>query len=175
MSETLIVASGGKEEKYRVLMPQIKALVENESDLIAVLGNISSAICSTFHPLWVGFYLVKPMAGNAGGDIEELVLGPFQGSLACTRICKGRGVCGTAWKEAKTQIVPDVLSFPGHIACSSLSRSEIVVPMLDAAGCVRGVLDMDSDRISAFDDTDKRYLEEICALVVRLFFLLERY
>lgn len=170
MAETLTVAPGGKEEKYRTLLPQIRDLIEGDTDTIAVLANVSSAIHDTFRFLWIGFYLVKPAGVNSGSAAEELVLGPFQGSLACTRIRKGKGVCGTAWAEAKAQIVPDVSLFPGHIACSSLSRSEIVVPIIDSSGVVRGILDADSNALHAFDDTDRRFLEEICALIARLSF-----
>jgi len=141
-----------KEEKYRNLMAQIDALVDGEPDLIANLANIAAALKQTFGFFWVGFYLVKD---------ETLVLGPFHGPIACTRIAYGRGVCGTAWKEKKTIIVPDVELFPGHIACSSESKSEIVVPIL-SNGEVIGVLDIDSDRLNEFDETDAIFLEEIC-------------
>lgn len=149
MSEDLTLISGSKEDKYQSLLPQIKALVEGEEDLIANLANVTAALKEAFGFFWVGFYLVKQ---------EELVLGPFQGPVACTRIRKGRGVCGTAWKEVVTQLVFDVDTFPGHIACSSLSRSEIVVPLL-ANGEVWGVLDVDSDQLNSFDEIDQRYLE----------------
>lgn len=162
MSESLIISEGSKEEKYRVLLPQIKSLVEGEPDLIANLANVSAAIYDTFHHLWVGFYLVRPAAKPSDSNPEELVLGPFQGPIACTRIRKGRGVCGTAWQALKTQVVPDVELFPGHIACSSRSRSEIVVPMKDAEGKVFGVLDIDSEALGMFDEVDARYLEAIC-------------
>ena len=142
MAENLSINAGSKEEKYRELIPQLYALIRTESDYKARLANF----------FWVGFYLVK-------GD--ELVLGPFQGPIACTRIRFGRGVCGTAWKEAHTLIVPDVEQFPGHIACSSDSKSEIVVPMM-REGNVIGVLDIDSDSLDCFDDIDAHYLEEIC-------------
>ncbi len=129
MAEDLHVSNGSKEEKYRVLLPQVQALMEGEDDLTANLANVAAALKETFGFFWVGFYLVK------GG---QLVLGPFQGSVACTRIAKGRGVCGTAWAQARTLVVPDVDAFPGHIACSSLSRSEIVVPLLRKDGEVWG-------------------------------------
>lgn len=153
MAEDLCICEGTKEEKYRALLPQIKGLLADEDDLIANLANVCAALKETFGFFWVGFYLVK-------GD--ELVLGPFQGPVACTRIRRGRGVCGTAWAEAGTLVVPDVDVFPGHIACSSRSRSEIVVPLVRAEGSVWGVLDIDSDELNSFDETDVRYLEEVC-------------
>lgn len=152
MAEDLNIAQGTKEEKYRALLPQLKSLLEGEDDLIANLANASAALKETFGLFWVGFYLVKG---------EELVLGPFQGPIACTRIKKGRGVCGTAWAKAQTLVVPDVDAFPGHIACSSLSRSEIVVP-LRRGDEVWGVLDIDSEELNSFDETDARFLEELC-------------
>lgn len=156
MAENLIINVGDKEEKYRELLPQIHALVSTETDMVANLANISAALKQTFGFFWVGFYLVKD---------DELVLGPFQGPIACTRIRLGRGVCGTAWKEARTLIVPDVEQFPGHIACSSDSKSEIVVPV-KKQDVVIGVLDIDSDTLDSFDDVDARYLEEICTYLV---------
>ncbi len=155
MSEDLQIARGSKEQQYQNLIPQIKGLLEGEPDLIANLANIAAALKQQFNWLWVGFYIVK-------GD--ELVLGPFQGPVACTRIRKGRGVCGTSWAEAKTLVVSDVEKFPGHIACSSLSRSEIVVPVLKN-GEVVAVLDADSGFLEHYDDTDKNYLEEIIKLI----------
>lgn len=155
MAEDLIISTGDKEEKYRELLPQLFALVNTETDYIANLANISAALKQTFNFFWVGFYIVK---GN------ELVLGPFQGPIACTRIRFGKGVCGTAWKESRTLIVPDVEQFPGHIACSSASKSEIVVPITQQ-GKVVGVLDIDSDVPNDFDDIDARYLEEICTYI----------
>lgn len=152
MAEDLYISTGSKEEKYCALLPQLKGLMEGEDDLIANLANVSAALKETFHFFWVGFYLVKD---------GELVLGPFQGPVACTRIRKGRGVCGTAWEKNETLIVPDVDAFPGHIACSSLSRSEIVVPLKRADGEVWGVLDIDSENLGSFDETDARFLEEI--------------
>lgn len=156
MAENLIINAGDKEEKYRELLPQIHALVSTETDMVANLANISAALKQTFDFFWVGFYLVKD---------DELVLGPFQGPIACTRIRLGRGVCGTAWKEARTLIVPDVEQFPGHIACSSDSKSEIVVPV-KKQDVVIGVLDIDSDTLDSFDDVDARYLEEICTYLI---------
>ena len=151
MAEDLCVSNGSKEDKYRMLLPQIKCLIEGEDDLVANLANVAAALKETFRFFWVGFYLVK-------GD--ELVLAPFQGPVACTRIKKGRGVCGKAWEKAETLVVPDVDAFPGHIACSSLSRSEIVVPLLRAVG---GVLDVDSESLNGFDETDARFLRELCS------------
>jgi GAF domain-containing protein len=151
MAEDLYIQQGTKEEQYQALLPQIKALIEGEEDLIANLANICGALKEQFNWWWVGFYLVKN---------EELVLGPFQGPVACTRIKKGRGVCGTAWQQSQTVIVPDVEQFPGHIACSSLSRSEIVVPVFKN-GEVIAVLDADSEHLAHYDEVDKRYLEEM--------------
>jgi L-methionine (R)-S-oxide reductase len=156
MVEDLHIATGSKEEIYQSLIPQINALIEGEPDVIANLANICAALKEQFNWLWVGFYLVKR---NAQAE-DELVLGPFQGPVACTRIKKGRGVCGTAWQQAQTLIVPDVEKFPGHIACSSLSKSEIVVPVFNK-GNVVAVLDVDSELLNQFDETDKKYLEEI--------------
>lgn len=156
MAEDLHVSSGGKAERYRVLLPQVRSLLAGETDRVANLANVAAALKTTFGFFWVGFYRVQ-------GD--ELVLGPFQGPVACTRIARGRGVCGTAWQEDRTLVVPDVDAFPGHIACSSLSRSEIVVPLHDREGRVWGVLDIDSDRPAAFDETDAAWLEELCTLL----------
>ena len=153
MAEELIIAKGGKEEKYKLLYSQAVAVVEGENDVIANMANLSAMIHSTFGFWWTGFYRV--MNG-------ELVLGPFQGPMACTRIGYHKGVCGTAWAEAQTQVVPDVDLFPGHIACSGKSRSEIVVPLI-ADGVVRAVLDIDSDTLATFDEVDRRYLERLCA------------
>jgi len=155
MAEDLLIASGTKKEQYESLLPQVAALLEGEGDLVANLANMAAALKEQFNHLWTGFYLVKG---------EELVLGPFQGPVACTRIRKGRGVCGTAWSEGKTLIVPDVEKFPGHIACSSLSRSEIVVPLFHQ-GAVAGVLDIDSVDLDQFDAIDQEYLEKLVALV----------
>ncbi len=155
MAEDLTIIQGSKEEIYPSLIPQIKGLLEGEPDLIANLANVVAALKEQFGWLWVGFYLVRG---------EELVLGPFQGPVACTRIKKGRGVCGTSWQKAQTLIVPDVEKLPGHIACSSLSRSEIVVPVI-RNGEVAAVLDVDSELLDQFNETDKKYLEEIVGLV----------
>lgn len=155
MAEDLTILQGSKEEQYLALIPQINALTEGEPDLVANLANIAGALKEQFGWFWVGFYLVKE---------EQLVLGPFQGPVACTRISKGRGVCGTSWAKAETLIVPDVEKFPGHIACSSLSRSEIVVPLIQN-GTVWGVLDVDSEQLDQFDETDKTYLEQIVSRI----------
>lgn len=155
MAEDLTIVKGTKEEQYLNLLPQIKALLHGEKDLIANLANISAALKEQFSFFWVGFYLVKN---------DELVLGPFQGPVACTRIKRGRGVCGTAWEKGETIIVPDVEQFPGHIACSSLSKSEIVLPLIKE-GIVVGVLDVDSEFLNSFDDVDRRYLEDIVNLI----------
>ncbi len=151
MAEDLIISEGNKDDQYQSLLPQIRALTEGENDLTANLANIAAALKDQFKWWWVGFYLVKN---------NELVVGPFQGPVACTRIQKGRGVCGTSWKEARTLIVTDVETFPGHIACSSFSKSEIVVPIL-RSGEVVAVLDADSEQHAHFDETDKKYLEEL--------------
>ena len=161
MAEDLNIIQGTKEEIYLSLIPQISALIEGEPDLVANLANISAALKEQFGPkgtgnwLWVGFYLVKE---------DELVLGPFQGPVACTRIKKGRGVCGACWQKAETLIVADVEKFPGHISCSSLSRSEIVIPLIRNNEIV-GVLDVDSELLDQFDETDKLFLEKIVALI----------
>ncbi|GAE86464.1 GAF domain-containing protein [Bacteroides reticulotermitis] len=155
MAEDLHIGKGDKAEKYRELLPQLHALVDTEVNRIANLANIAAALKQTFNFFWVGFYLVEE---------DELVLGPFQGPIACTRIRFGKGVCGTAWKEERTLIVPDVEQFPGHIACSSDSKSEIVVP-IKRQGEVIGVLDIDSDALNSFDETDARFLEEICTYI----------
>ncbi len=155
MAEDLSIIEGTREEKYQALLPQVKALIGAETDQVANLANTCGALKEQFNWLWVGFYLVKN---------EELVLGPFQGPVACTRIRKGRGVCGTAWQQAQTLVVEDVEKFPGHIACSSLSRSEIVVPLFHN-GEVFAVLDADSSLLSDFDETDKKYLEEIVSWI----------
>ena len=156
MAEELKIANGGKEERYALLYKQIEALFEYEADTIANMANVSAMIHHTFRFWWTGFYRVQG---------EELVLGPFQGPLACSRIKFGRGVCGTAWKEQRTQVVPDVEQFPGHIACSSASKSEIVVPLFDTHGNVTAVLDIDSEHYNTFDDTDRLWLEKIVALM----------
>lgn len=159
MSETLYIPSGiSKAEKYEALLPQIEALVSGERDVIANLANISAALKEVFDFLWVGFYLVKE---------KELVLGPFQGPLACTRIGFGKGVCGMAWKEGKTILVPDVEKFPGHIACSSASRSEIVVPCFKE-GKVFLIMDIDSEHLDAFDEADLLYLEKLMQSIEKM-------
>jgi GAF domain-containing protein len=151
-----------KEQAYQALVSQIRSLVEGETDQVAIMANVAAAIHETMHFWWTGFYRVVPMTGNA--DKRELLLGPFQGPVACMHIGYGRGVCGTAWQRAETIVVPDVEQFPGHIACSSLSRSEIVVPVFDRADASRviAVLDIDSQYPDHFDATDQKYLEEIC-------------
>jgi L-methionine (R)-S-oxide reductase len=156
MAEELFKLEGSKEAVYQGLLPQIKALITGETDQIANLANVCAALKETFDFLWVGFYLVKQ---------DELVLGPFQGPIACTRIQKGKGVCGVSWEKAETLIVPDVDLFPGHIACSSLSRSEIVVPLI-ASNSVVGVLDVDSKDLATFDEIDAHYLNEISTWLV---------
>ncbi len=155
MSEQLIISGETKQERYEALLPQIKAVVEDEPDLIANMANVAAMLHETFGFWWTGFYRVEG---------QELVLGPFQGPMACTRIKKGRGVCGTAWAEAQTQVVPDVDQFPGHIACSSASRSEIVVPIFKE-GEVIAVLDIDSAQLGTFDQTDRRYLEQVVKML----------
>ena len=157
MAENLIVADGSKEEKYELLFKQIAAVTDAESDTIANMANIAAMIHQTFNFWWTGFYRVIG---------EELVLGPFQGPLACSRIAFGRGVCGTAWREQTTQIVPDVEQFPGHIACSSLSRSEIVVLVWDGDKIV-AVLDIDSEQLATFDKVDQIWLERIVELLYK--------
>ena len=165
MAEDLLIAKGTKEEQYESLLPQIQALLEGEPDLIANLANITGALKEQFNWLWIGFYLVKPSFTKASeGDDDELVLGPFQGPVACTRIKKGRGVCGASWARAETLIVPDVEKFPGHIACSSLSKSEIVVPII-RGNKVIGVLDADSIERNQYDKIDQKYLEMIIELI----------
>lgn len=155
MSEQLTIITGSKAEKYEAMLPQIKSLISGEQDLIANLANVSAVLKATFDFFWVGFYLVK---GN------ELVLGPFQGSLACTRIACGRGVCGAAWQRGEAMLVPDVDAFPGHIACSSLSRSEVVVPLV-RDGKVWGVLDVDSDLLDDFNQEDVDYLTTLASYI----------
>lgn len=153
MSENLIIKGDSKKELYENLLPQIKSLVEGETDMIANMANVSACLKDTFNFWWVGFYRVIA---------NELVLGPFQGPLACTRIRKGKGVCGTAWQDARTVIVPDVDEFPGHIACSSLTKSEIVVPVFKNDEIV-AVLDIDSEKLATFDETDRENLEQLVA------------
>ena len=151
MAEDLFLSEGNKEEQYKALLPQIKALITGETDLIANMGNIAAALKEQFGWLWVGFYILRK---------DELVLGPFQGPIACTRIQKGKGVCGASWDQEKTLIVPDVTQFSGHIFCSSASLSEIVIPII-RDNKVFGVLDVDSSDLSTFDTTDQKYLEEV--------------
>ena len=155
MAEQLIIKGETKQERYEALLPQIASVVEGEADLIANMANVAAMLHETFGFWWTGFYRVVD---------EELVLGPFQGPMACTRIRKGRGVCGTAWLKEETQVVPDVDKFPGHIACSSASRSEIVVPIFHE-GEVIAVLDIDSAQLATFDETDRHYLERIVQLL----------
>lgn len=157
MAESLVIANGSKQDRYQTLVPQIENLIDGEKDLIANLSNVCAALRQTFGFFWVGFYLVKE---------NQLVLGPFQGPIACTRISYGKGVCGTSWKEARTIVVPDVDQFPGHIACSSDSKSEVVIPGFKDQ-VVHLVLDVDSDRLNDFDQTDCIYLEQIMRLVER--------
>jgi len=153
--DLIIIKTESKEQQYQSLLPQIAALVTGENDVIANLANIAAALKEQFNWLWVGFYLVKE---------DELVLGPFQGPVACTRIRKGKGVCGKAWEDAVSIIVDDVEEFPGHIACSSASKSEIVLPVFKN-GRVAGVLDVDSAELAQFDETDKKYLEQVITLI----------
>ncbi|GAB3027295.1 GAF domain-containing protein [Niabella terrae] len=155
MAEDLHIVQGTKAEQYESLLPQLKGLLEGEPDLVANLANTAAALKEQFQWWWVGFYLVKE---------GELVLGPFQGPVACTRIARGRGVCGDSWEAARTLVVDDVLAYPGHIACSSQSRSEIVVPLM-REGEVWGILDVDSAHPAHFDDTDRYYLEKIAAMI----------
>lgn len=156
MAESIVLAKGNKQDQYESLLPQLEALTAAETDLVANMANCAAALKMQFNWLWVGFYLVKG---------TELVLGPFQGPVACTRIAKGRGVCGAAWAQATTITVPNVALFPGHIACSSLSQSEIVIPIFNHEQVVIGVLDIDSEALNCFDKTDAYYLEKIVKLL----------
>jgi len=156
MAEDLIINGTSKEEKYQSLLPQIKALIEVETDIVANMANICAALKYGLNFFWVGFYLIKN---------NQLVLGPFQGPVACTRIAHGKGVCGYSWKENKVVIVEDVDQFDGHIACSSLSKSEIVVPIYNESKEIVGVLDVDSEEYATFDKTDEKYLNEILTLL----------
>ena len=159
MAENLVIPQqASREEKYVALWPQLQALVEGESDYVANLANIAAALHQTFSFFWVGFYLVRD---------EELVLGPFQGPIACTRIAFGKGVCGTAWKNLAPIVVPNVEEFPGHIACSSQSKSEVVIPIQDENGAVVGVLDVDSDVLNDFNETDVVHLRKISQLAAK--------
>lgn len=155
MAEELVLQQGHKVEQYQSILPQIQAIVEDELDVIANLANICAALKQQFGWFWIGFYLVK---GN------ELVLGPFQGPIACTRIAKGRGVCGSVWQQQQVIVVPDVDQFPGHIACSSDSKSEIVLPIMKNGECV-GVLDIDSDELNQFDEIDAEYLKQLMSVI----------
>jgi GAF domain-containing protein len=156
MSESIIINSTNKKDKYEQLIPQIAALLADETDLIAKLANLTAALKMTFDWLWIGFYLVKN---------QQLVLGPFQGPIACTRINYNKGVCGSAWAQQQTLIVADVEQFPGHIACSSLSKSEIVVPVFNQVGEISAVLDIDSEIYNCFDEIDRLYLEKIVKFI----------
>ncbi len=165
MAETLLIPStASKEEKYRALLPQLHALMQGETDTIANLSNCMAALKYGMNYFWVGIYFVKQE-----GDKEELVLGPFQGPLACTRIAKGKGVCGKSWESKEMIVVKDVEKFPGHIACSSEAKSEIVLPALDAEGNVILVLDVDSNELADFDEVDKVYLTQVIQLIENLF------
>ncbi|KXO81676.1 MAG: GAF domain-containing protein [Proteobacteria bacterium] len=155
MAEELILQQGQKAEQYQSIIPQIQAIIEDETDVIANLANICAALKQQFDWFWIGFYLVKD---------NELVLGPFQGPIACTRIAIGRGVCGSAWQQQQVIIVPDVDQFPGHIACSSASRSEIVLPMMKNGECL-GVLDIDSSELNQFDEVDAKYLKQLIVMI----------
>ena len=159
MADELILSGESREEKYQTLIPQIKALIADEPDLVANCANIAAALRQTFNFFWVGFYFVKE---------DELVLGPFQGEIACTRIAKGRGVCGKAWQDAKTLVVSNVNDFPGHIACSAASLSEIVVPIINK-GQVRSVLDVDSDKLDDFNAIDQKYLTDLAEIIANRF------
>lgn len=158
MAEDLNIHKGTKEERYKTLLPQLKALCEGEPNSIANLANVAAAIKQSFDYYWVGFYWVIN---------DELVLGPFQGPIACTRIKKGKGVCGSAWEKAETILVDNVDEFPGHIACSSLSKSEIVVPLIQNNEVI-GVLDVDHDELNTFDEIDSKYLNKICSWLVSI-------
>ena len=161
MHEIKLDSDGSKAGRYESLLPQISSLIEGETDMTANLANTAAALKEVFGFFWVGFYLVR----TSGSGVYELVLGPFQGPVACTRIGYGKGVCGSAWKSAGSIVVEDVEKFPVHIACSSLSRSEIVVPMIGRDGKVIGVLDIDSTSTATFDDVDKYYLEKLCRII----------
>jgi GAF domain-containing protein len=156
MAEELIISTGDKEQHYRELLPQIQGLLSGEDDIIANMANMVAALQMTFNWLWIGFYIVRG---------EQLVLGPFQGPIACTRINKGKGVCGSAWQSGEIQLVPDVEQYPGHIACSSLSKSEIVLPVRNTLGEIIAVLDVDSEMLNQFDVIDAKYLAQIIKLI----------
>jgi GAF domain-containing protein len=156
MAEELIISTGDKEQRYRELLPQIQGLLSGEDDIIANMANMVAALQMTFNWLWIGFYIVRG---------EQLVLGPFQGPIACTRINKGKGVCGSAWQSGEIQLVPDVEQYSGHIACSSLSKSEIVLPVRNTLGEIIAVLDVDSEMLNQFDVIDAKYLAQIIKLI----------
>jgi L-methionine (R)-S-oxide reductase len=156
MPEQISITATSREQKYHQLIPQLEALIEGETDIIANMGNVSAALKQVLGFFWIGFYLVKG---------EQLVLGPFQGPVACTRIYKGKGVCGKAWQSGETVVVPDVEKFPGHIACNAESKSEIVLPLKDEKGIVWAVLDVDSDKLDDFNSVDAQFLSDICALI----------
>ena len=164
MSESITVSGNTKKEKYESLLPQIKALVEGETDTIANLSNIVAALKYGMNYFWVGIYFVKEVADNK----RELLLGPFQGPIACTRIAYGKGVCGKSWESKQTIIVDDVEKFPGHIACSSLSKSEIVLPAFNNDGTVKLILDVDSEHFANFDETDEIYLKQVIQIIERI-------
>lgn len=162
MHEIIVNIQSSKAERYEELLPQISSLIGGETDLTANLANVSAALKEAFGFFWTGFYMVGPAAA---GREEQLVLGPFQGPVACTRISYGKGVCGSAWKEGRSIVVEDVELFPGHIACSSLSRSEIVVPLDVPGRGIIGVLDIDSTEVGTFDEVDRKYLEKLCRII----------
>jgi GAF domain-containing protein len=161
--EKIIVTKTGKEHIYEEIIPQIQSLGEGENDFVANMANITAVLKEAFNFFWIGFYLVKPDNSKFG---KSLVLGPFQGPVACTRIAYGKGVCGTAWKEETSIVVPDVDLFPGHIACSSLSRSEIVVPLIVNGECI-AILDIDSEELNSFDIQDEKYLKKIISFLCK--------
>lgn len=162
MAEELIISStSSKQEKYEQLLPQLESLIADENNLIANISNCVAALRSTFHFFWIGVYFVDKVSPN------ELVLGPFQGPIACTRIRLGKGVCGASWLQKKTIVVPDVELFPGHIACSSLSKSEIVVPVFNDSNEVIMILDVDSETLNSFDEVDQLFLEKVALLLTR--------
>ena len=162
MHEIIVNIQSSKAERYEELLPQISSLIGGEADLTANLANVSAALKEAFGFFWSGFYMIGPAAA---GREEQLVLGPFQGPVACTRISYGKGVCGSAWKEGRSIVVEDVELFPGHIACSSLSRSEIVVPLDVPGRGIIGVLDIDSTEVGTFDEVDRKYLEKLCRII----------
>lgn len=162
MHEIIVNIQSSKAERYEELLPQISSLIGGEADLTANLANVSAALKEAFGFFWAGFYMIGPAAA---GREEQLVLGPFQGPVACTRISYGKGVCGSAWKEGRSIVVEDVELFPGHIACSSLSRSEIVVPLDVPGRGIIGVLDIDSTEVGTFDEVDRKYLEKLCRII----------